>query len=160
MDLPHGSWAGSYSPVCDAAWGPSLPWQLSGWQAHRGEGGGSTGWVITEELSQTVWCYLNNCNSPVWRLLSTRFWPDVGGKSANVKSTNSYQGVIQKVQFQGGHRVTSDSCMLISWTTTLYNEDWCPEGWIGGREGLGCASKSAEIKVFLMPPSPLSGLPW
>ena len=51
MGLPHGNWAGSYSPVCDAAWGPSLPWALTEWQAHKGEGGGSTGWVITEELS-------------------------------------------------------------------------------------------------------------
>ena len=80
MDLPHGSWAGSYSPVCDAAWGPSLPWQLSGWQAHRGEGGGSTGWVITEELSQTVWCYLNNRNrqpcvaATLHPILTGRWW--------------------------------------------------------------------------------------
>lgn len=64
----------------------------------------------------------------------------------------------KECNFQGCHRVRSDSFRLISWTTTLYKQDWCPEGWIGGREGLACSSKSAEIKVCLLPLRAVRGM--
>ena len=159
MDLPHGNWAGSYSPVCDAAWGPSLPWALTEWQAHKGEGGGSTGWVITEGLSSDS---LILSQQPEQTSVAATLHPILTGcwwEKGKCEVNQQLSGSDSKSAISGCHRVTSDSCRLISWTTTLYNEDWCPEGWIGGRENWDVLPNQQRL-VFLMPLSALSGLPW
>lgn len=124
-DRPHGIWAGSCSLACGEMRGPSHP------GAHRVTSTWRRGWG-------------KHLLSPQGRtVLSPMLAPQ--GEQPSKSPPNSDQIFVgkgqmwsqqivigewfQKCPFQGCHRVRSESFRLISWTTTLCNEDRCPEGW-------------------------------
>lgn len=85
-----------------------------------------------------------------WGVLATKFWLDFCGERTNVKPTNSYQVVVQHVQFPGLSQGEVRQVWANLWDNYIVQGQLMPGRVDGQEEGLASASASPEITICLM----------